>query len=185
MQPVSMNDDWNDDPPPYSATTEASHEGRKDEVGFRKKYATSIPGIMKIIQIGLSFIGFILSVVASFGGVGFVTWVCISAFITTTILFVILAFNIYTRLPGFWPLYEMIFLMLYTLKYLIATIIAAVGSVISPTGMVACVICAVAFGIYLLDGVMSYRRFKQAKAEQERQASIEGNTEKISYCIIF
>lgn len=53
----------------------------------------------------LSLIGFVAVLAGGWTGSGFVLWTTITAFITTTILFVIISMNIYSRLPGFWPLY--------------------------------------------------------------------------------
>ncbi|XP_060597551.1 uncharacterized protein LOC132751400 [Ruditapes philippinarum] len=189
MRTVALDEnDWDEEPPPYSATTEKDPEAER-KTGFNKAYLFSVEGALKLIEIVLSLIGFVAVLAGGWTGSGFVGWTTISAFITTTIMFIIVAMNIYSRLPGFWPLYELIYLILYTLKYFICSIIAAVGAARLPSIVAACVICVVAFGIYLLDTIMAYKRFKVAKEEQERRRNEgEGGANRRSethFCIIF
>ncbi|XP_045192489.2 uncharacterized protein LOC123548913 [Mercenaria mercenaria] len=189
MRTVALDDEpWDEEPPPYSSTTVTDPEAER-KTGFNKAYLFSVEGALKLIEIVLSLIGFVAVLAGGWTGSGFVAWTTISAFITTTILFILVAMNIYSRLPGFWPLYELIYLLLYTLKYFISSIIGAVGAARLPSIVAACVICVVAFAIYLLDAIMAYKRLKAAREEQERKrAAGEGVANRRSethFCIIF
>ena len=53
----------------------------------------------------LCLIGFIACLPSGFGGGGFVIWVFITALITTIVLFVLKALNIWARFPDYRELY--------------------------------------------------------------------------------
>ncbi|KAL4235226.1 hypothetical protein ACF0H5_006864 [Mactra antiquata] len=189
MRAVPLDDDhWDEEPPPYSTTTVAEPE-LEPKIGFKRDYMFSVEGALKLIEIVLSLIGFIASLAVGWTGSGFVGWTTISAFITTTVIFIIISMNIMTRIPGTWQLYELIYLLIYVLKYFISSIISAVGAAISASIVAACVICVVAFFIFLLDMFMAYKRLKTVREEQHRKrATGEGAASRrseTSFCIIF
>ena len=57
----------------------------------------------------LCLIGFIACLPSGFGGGGFVIWVFISALISTIVLFVLKALNIWARFPDYKELYVSIY----------------------------------------------------------------------------
>lgn len=189
MHRVNLDDEaWEEEPPPYSATTVEDPDSQP-RTGFDKQFVFSVEGALKIIEIVLSLIGFVAVLAEPWNGSGFVIWVTISAFITTTVRFLLVAFRVTQRVSHQWPVFELIYLMIYTLKYFIATIIGAVGAARSPSIVAACVICAVAFGIFLLDAIMAYKRLKLAREEEERRRAAGERTatrrSDTGFCIIF
>lgn len=189
LRTVALDDDaWDENPPPYSSTTVEDPDA-EPRTGFNRQYLFSVQGALKLIEIVLGLIGFIACLAAGYIGSGFVLWTTITGFITTTVMFLLVAFRIYQRIPGTWATYELVYLLIYTLKYFISAIIAAVGAALSPSIVAACVICAVAFGIYLLDTIMAYRRLKTEREEQARKRTTgEGGANRrteTGFCIIF
>lgn len=185
MRNVDLEDELDDEPPPYAATTEKQE---LEPTGCQRDYFFSAPGALKLIEAVLSLIGFIACLPYFWPGRGFVIWVMISALITTIVLFVLKAMNIFPRLPGYWEVYEFVYLIIYSLKMAIACIIAGVVAVYHASIMATCVIAAVAFLIYALDMVMSYRRLKEARAERQREIAegrATGNRRETHFCIIF
>ncbi|WAR13493.1 hypothetical protein MAR_027673 [Mya arenaria] len=154
LRNVELEDDvWNeaDYPPPYSATTVKNEEDR--EIGFRREYLFSVEGALKCIEIVLSLIAFVAVMAGGWSGSGFVAWTTISAFITTTIIFFI----------------ELIYCILYALKYFISAIIAGVGASLMPSIVAVCAFCAAGFFVYLLDAMLIYRKVKAIREEERRK----------------
>jgi hypothetical protein len=125
------------------------------------EYARSREGIFKIIEIVLSLITFICSVVHYWEGHGWAEFVAMSAFFMTLIYLVFYLLDLISRFPGPWLLIEFIYYLVFALFFLIAAIVAAAKAVTWHPNVGATAFFAFAATIvYAIDAVFMFRAWQ-------------------------
>ncbi|KAK3576691.1 hypothetical protein CHS0354_024300 [Potamilus streckersoni] len=182
--PTDAIDEPLNEPPPYSPTSEPNNPP-EPKTGFDINYLKTVPGAMKIIEMVLDILGFICALVdISWAGLGsgFVQWATMSGFIVTLIFFIFHAFNIFGRLPGFWELYEFVYLIIISVEIAVAAIVCAARASFGPSVIAACIFTAIASVMYIIDTVLAYRTWKEAREKRQKEAR---GGQRSSLCIIF
>lgn len=159
-------------------TTTTTHQTTGPSLNLA--YVKSIPGIIKIIEIVLSIITFICSVVDRWEGHGWVAFVAISAFISALIYFILTLLNLITftsRFRGPWLLIELIYCIVCAVFYLIAAIVAAAFASNNHANVAATAFFAfVATAIFTVDTVYQYRAWRTSDAGLRTQTTTTTST---------
>ncbi|KAL3856354.1 hypothetical protein ACJMK2_011123 [Sinanodonta woodiana] len=181
----AFDEPLNENPPYTPTTTSEPINPSEPKTGFDINYLKTVPGALKIMAMILDILGFICALVDiswTFYGAGYVQWATMSGFIVTMIFFIFHAFNIFGRLPGFWELYEFIYLVIISIEMAIAAIVCAARAGFGPSIIAACVFTAIASVIYIMDAVLAYRIWKEAREKRLKEAR---GGQILSSCIIF
>lgn len=162
---------------PYQPTTEPVHS-RNVLGGIRcdMEYLKSYFGILKVVEVLLSFIGFIcietIMMCSPCGGVYFFEFVSCSAFVVTGVLLLIFCLNLHTKVPHInWSLTDLVNTATSTLFFFLCSLVLA--CINHGTGAE---IAAVIFGflvtaVYGVNTFLAVRRWRRGTGSQAAQSS--------------
>ncbi|XP_034048211.1 CKLF-like MARVEL transmembrane domain-containing protein 4 [Thalassophryne amazonica] len=157
---------------PYQPTTEPVH-ARNVLGGIRcdMEYLKSYFGILKVVEVVLSFIAFIcietIMMCSPCGGVYFFEFVSCSAFVVTGVLLLIFCLNLHTKVPHVnWSLTDLGNTAVSTFFFCLSSVVLV--SINHSTGSE---IAAVIFGflvtcVYALNTFLAVRRWRRGNGNQ-------------------
>ncbi|XP_023954139.1 CKLF-like MARVEL transmembrane domain-containing protein 4 [Bicyclus anynana] len=146
-------------PGQHTTTTVTSSTTVQTNIRFDPSYVKTVPGVLKVVQVSCSLLGFICILVSKFGSLAqgtYFNWIAMIAFWFTGILLGLYLFHIvekFYKIP--WLKIEFVFTALWTLLYLIAAIL--VGTAYYDNAHTAATFFgSVATVAYALDAVLKF-----------------------------
>lgn len=172
-----------------TTTTVTSSTTVQTNIRFDRSYITTIPGILKIVQVLCSLLGFICiqcSRLSSWSKGSFFSWISMIAFWFTGILLGLYLFHIlekFYKIP--WLKIEFLFCTIWTLLYLIASILAT--TVHDNPHSAAAFFGFVAMLAYLVDAYLKFKAVRDGGLAQgsrvvsKQTSTVESPPPRIGY----
>ncbi|XP_074645398.1 plasmolipin-like [Tubulanus polymorphus] len=149
------------DPMPTSYETNTTTTTKSStNIGFHKEYLKTIPGILKIVEIVLDLIIIICVSIVYMRASGWFGFLYGSAIVLTIILFASFLFGLIYKMPGPWPLFVFVFYLVYTILFLITSIVLAVYGWVDASIAAACFFSFAATAVYAVDTFFMFREWR-------------------------
>ncbi|XP_029955380.1 CKLF-like MARVEL transmembrane domain-containing protein 4 [Salarias fasciatus] len=162
---------------PYQPTTEPVH-ARNVLGGLRcdMEYLKSYFGILKVVEVLLSFIAFIcietIMMCSPCGGVYFFEFVSCSAFVVTGVLLFIFCLNLHTKVPHInWSLTDLVNTAASTLFFFLSSLVLACINHSKGAEIAALIFGFLVTGVYGVNTFLAVRRWRRGSGCQAPQAS--------------
>ncbi|XP_068595836.1 CKLF-like MARVEL transmembrane domain-containing protein 4 [Brachionichthys hirsutus] len=157
---------------PYQPTTEPVH-ARTLWGGVRcdGKYLKSHFGILKVVEVILSLIGFVcietIMMCSPCGGVYFFEFVSCSAFVVTGVLLVIFSLNLHTKVAHVnWSLTDLVNTAASTFFFLLSSLVLAFINHKTAAEIAAVIFGFLVTGVYAVNTFLAVRRWRLAGGRQ-------------------
>ncbi|XP_059058992.1 CKLF-like MARVEL transmembrane domain-containing protein 4 [Achroia grisella] len=172
-----------------TTTTVTSSTTVQTNLRFDPEYVKTIPGILKVVQVGSSLLGFICIMCSRFSYIGkavYFSWISMIAFWFTGILLGFYLFHMvekFYKIP--WLKIEFVFCALWTLLYLLAAILAT--TVHDNPHSAAAFFGFVATAAYAVDAFLKWRAVRGGGLAQgsrvvsKQTTSVESPPPRIGY----
>ncbi|CAK1550840.1 unnamed protein product [Leptosia nina] len=162
-----------------TTTTVTSSTTVNTRIRFDKAYLTTVPGLLKIVQVGSSLLGFICilcSRLSSASKGAYFSWISMIAFWFTGILLGLYLFHIvekFYKIP--WLRMEFLFASVWSVLYLVASILAI--TVGDNAHLAACFFGFVATLAYMIDAFLKFRSVRAGGLAQGTRVVSKQTTE--------
>lgn len=157
---------------PYQPTTEPVH-GRTVWGGLRcdVEYLKSYFGILKLVEVVLSLIGFIcietVMMCSPCGGVYFFEFVSCSACVVTGVLLLIFCLNLHTKVPHInWSLTDLVNTAVSTLFFFLSSLVLACINHKTGAEIAAVIFGFLVTGVYAVNTFLAVRKWRLATGSQ-------------------
>ncbi|XP_068194546.1 CKLF-like MARVEL transmembrane domain-containing protein 4 [Antennarius striatus] len=157
---------------PYQPTTEPVH-ARNIWGGIRcdVKYLKSYFGILKVVEVILSLIGFIcietIMLCSPCGGVYFFEFVSCSAFVVTGVLLIIFSLNLHTKVPHVnWSLTDLVNTSASTFFFFLSSLVLGFINHNTAAEIAALIFGFLVTGVYGVNTVLAVRRWRLSSGHQ-------------------
>lgn len=157
---------------PYQPTTEPVH-GRTVWGGLRcdVEYLKSYFGILKLVEVVLSLIGFIcietVMMCSPCGGVYFFEFVSCSACVVTGVLLLIFCLNLHTKVPHInWSLTDLVNTAVSTLFFFLSSLVLACINHKTGAEIAAVIFGFLVTGVYAVNTFLAVRKWRLATSSQ-------------------
>ncbi|KAM6942853.1 CKLF-like MARVEL transmembrane domain-containing protein 4 [Xenentodon cancila] len=163
---------------PYQPTTEPVHSRNVlGAVRCDMEYLRSYFGILKVVEVVLSLIGFIcietIMMCSPCGGVYFFEFVSCSAFVVTGVLLLIFSLNLHLKVPQVnWNLTDLVNTAASTLFFFLSSLVLACINHNTGAEIAAVVFGFLVTGVYGLNTFLAVRRWRRGNGcQRAAQAS--------------
>ncbi|XP_061597867.1 CKLF-like MARVEL transmembrane domain-containing protein 4 [Cololabis saira] len=162
---------------PYQPTTEPVHPRLLGAVRCDTDYLRSYFGILKLVEVVLSLIGFIcietIMMCSPCGGVYFFEFVSCSAFVVTGVLLLIFSLNLHLKVPQVnWNLTDLVNTAASTLFFFLSSLVLACINHNTGAEIAAVIFGFLVTGVYGLNTFLAVRRWRRGNGcQRAAQAS--------------
>lgn len=164
---------------PYQPTTEPVHARNVlGNIRCDVEYLKSYFGILKVVEVVLSLIGFIcietVMMCSPCGGVYFFEFVSCSAFVVTGVLLLIFTLNLHTRVPHInWNLTDLVNTSASTFFFFLSSLVLACINHNTGAEIAAVIFGFLVTAVYGLNTFLAVRRWRRGNGAQRPAQSSE------------
>lgn len=156
---------------PYQPTTEPVHANVLGGIRCDTEYLKSRFGILKVVEVVLSLIGFIcietIMMCSPCGGVYFFEFVSCSASVVTGVLLLIFCLNLHTKVPHVkWSLTDLVNTAASTFFFFLSSLVLAIINHKTGAEIAAAIFGFLVTGVYGLNTFLAVRRMRRGSGCQ-------------------